>query len=331
MEFVSLSFRLEFREFCVGLVIRQIVDIFEMAGIKPGVIPSDRNISGERRKTVEEYYASIDWENENDTKKFLTAIGLVLSQSYIPQESKDFLVNLCKKEGWVVIGYQIQFPNSETQKNDDLFKLQFPAGLPFGIPKPDFAIKSDGGGQSLKFELKSGIGIIWKDVYPDYDFEAFQTACGISPETNLALKKALLAMNQTESEKVFFQTYAKHFRMADNKVPILIPQAWIRWHSLSKRYLTAKNSLQADEVYRLDFVVFWRNQRFAILIDDIGHYAVKRDNLWFADEASYSSRLDEDRKLQVEGWHVYRVSNWETRDQQKIVEILLNLQKVVGY
>ena len=210
MEFISLPFRLEFREFCVGLVLRQIDDIFQMAEIKSGTIPSDRNVSGERRRRVEEYYASIDWTNQKDAEKFLTAIGLVLSQSYISQESKDFLLELCKKEGWDINGYQIQFPDKAKKDSGDLFKLQFPAGLPFGIPKPDFAITSDGGGQSLKFEMKSGIGVIWKDVYPDYSFQEFQIACGISPETNLALKKALVAMNQTESEKVFFQTYAKN-------------------------------------------------------------------------------------------------------------------------
>jgi hypothetical protein len=331
MEFISLPFRLEFREFCVGLVLRQIDDIFQMAEIKSGIIPPDRNVSGERRRRVEEYYASIDWTNQRDAEKFLTAIGLVLSQSYIPKESKDFLLDLCQKEGWVINGYQIQFPDKAIHEPDDLFKFQFPAGLPFGIPKPNFAVTSDGGGQSLKFEMKSGIGIIWKDVYPNYDFLTFQAACGISPETNLALKKALLTMNQTESEKAFFQAYAKHFGMAENIVPILIPQAWIRWHSLPKHDLRAKKSHQADEVYRLDFVAFWENQRFAILIDDIGHYAVKRNGLWIADEASYSYRLDEDRKLQLEGWHVYRVSNWELRDPQKVMEIFLNLQKIIGF
>lgn len=331
MEFISLSFRLEFREFCVGLVLREIDDIFQMAGLKPGIIPPERNINGERRRRVEEYYASIDWTSRQDAKRFLTTIGLVLSQSYISQEGKDFLSELCRKEGWVINGYQVQFPDEASQSVGDLFSLQFPAGLPFGIPKPDFAVTSNSGGQSLKFELKSGIGIIWKDVYPDYDFQKFQTACGITPETNLALKKALLAMNQTESEKAFFQMYAKTFGMAENKIPVLIPQAWIQWHSLPKQALAAKKSHQADEVYRLDFVAFWQNQRFAILIDDIGHFAIKRNGLWMADESSYSSRLDEDRKLRVEGWHVYRVSNWEMRDPQKINEILLNLQKVICF
>src|SRR5574341_1405802 len=175
MEFVSLAFRLEFREFCVGLVLRQIDDIFQMAGIRPGIIPQDRIISGERRTRVEEYYASIDWTNQKDAERFLTAIGLALSQSYISQESKDLLMDLCRKEDWTINGYQIQLPDKAKENGGDLFQLQFPAGLPFGIPKPDFAVTSKGGGQSLKFEMKSGIGIIWKDVYPNYDFQAFQT------------------------------------------------------------------------------------------------------------------------------------------------------------
>ena len=329
MELIPLSFRLEFREFCVEFAIRQIDDIFQMAGISLGNIALDRNISGERRKRVEEYYASIDWTNERDCEKFLTTIGLVLSQSYIPQKRKGFILDLCKKQGWVIDGYNVRFP--VVKINGDLFKLQFPVGLPFGIPKPDFAITSNMSGQSLRFELKSGIGIIWSDVYPNYDFHTFQTACGISSETNLALKKALLTMNQTEAEKIFFQTYAKHFRMAEENVPILIPQAWIQWHSLTKRDLLVKKSHQANEPYRLDFVAFWKNKRFAILIDDIGHYAVKQGSQWVADEKSYSKRLDEDRKLQMEGWNIWRVSNWEMRSPDKVMEILANLQKVIGF
>lgn len=331
MEIVSIPFRLEFREFCVGLILRQIDDIFQMAGFKPGVLPPNRNISGERRTRVEEYYAAIDWSNPEDAERFLKVVGLVLSQSYISQDSKEVLSGLCEKEGWVISGYHVQFPDKTKQHTGDLFQSQFPAGLPFGIPKPNFAVTSNNGGQSLKFEMKSGIGIIWKDVYPDYDFLSFQTACGISQETNLALKKALMAMNQTDSEKVFFQTFAKQFGMSENKIPILIPQAWIQWHSLPKRDLLANQSHLAEEVYRLDFVVFWKNRRFAILIDDVGHYAVKWNGLWIADEASYARRLDEDRKLQLEGWHVYRVSNWEIRDPHKVSEILINLQKIIGF
>jgi len=331
MEFVSLTFRLDFREFCVSLAIRQIDDIFQMAKIAHGDLPPDRVISGERRRRVEEYYGSINWANQNDCEKFLEVVRLGVSQSYIPKESKDFVFELCKKEGWVIDGYNIRLPASTVEAKDDLFKLQFPAGLPFGVPKPDFAVTSNSGGQSLKFELKSGIGIIWKDIYPDYDFQTFQAACGITSETNLTLKKALLVMNQTEAEREFFQAYARNFKMAEAKVPLLIPQAWIQWHSLPKSDLRFKKSLQAEEPYRLDFVAFWKNRRFAIFIDDISHYGVKRGTQWLADEAAYSKGLDDERKLQVEGWTVCKVSNWEIKNSAKLIDILTSLQKIIDF
>jgi very-short-patch-repair endonuclease len=330
MQIISPALRLEFREFCVGLVLRQIDDVFQMAGIQLGTIPNNRNVSGERRIRVEEYYASIDWGKTEDTQKFLHVLGLVLSQTYISEEQKDSIREMCLAENLIIEGQQIRVSEVDIHINNDLFIKQFSVGLPFGVTKPDFAITARDGGQSVRFELKSGIGIIWRDVYPNFDFQLFQTASGITASTNLALKRALFAMNQTENEKIFFQTYAKHFGMADNRVPLLIPQAWIQWHSLPKRILRDSKRDLADELYRVDFVLFWANQRYAILIDDISHYAVKSGDRWFADEKSYSKRLDEDRKLQAEGWKIFRVSNWEIK-QNRVQEILLYLQKFIGF
>ena len=328
MEIISSALRLEFREFCVGLVLRQIDDIFQMAGIEPGT--PNRNVSGARRSRVEEYYASLDWTSLDDALKFLKVLSLVLSQSYISETDKQFVRELCLNEGFLIEGYQVRLPAGVAHSDELSFEKQFPVGLPFGVLKPDFAITANEGGQSLKFELKSGIGIIWGGVYPSFDFRSFEEACGITSSTNLALKKALIAMNQTKSEEVFFRTYAKRFGMADNHIPLLIPQAWIQWHSLSKHKLRARPSY-VDELYRVDFVAFWGNQRYAILIDDISHYAVKRDDQWLADEESYSDRLREDRKLQAEGWCVYRVSNWEIRDPQRLEEAILGLQRLIGF
>jgi hypothetical protein len=288
-ELISPGLRLDFREFCVDLVLRQIDDIFQMAEIQPGILPKDRYISGARRSRVEEYYASINWTQPEDIQKFLNVLGLVLSQTYIPENTKSHLKELCLAEGLIVEGSQVKFPNSSI----DLFEKQFPVGLPFGRIKPDFAIIAKKGGQLLMFEWKSGIGIIWQDVYPSFDFQSFQNALNITVGTNLALKKALVAMNQTETEKKFFKQYANQFRMADSFVPMLIPQAWIQWHSLTKAVLrTAKRPL-ADELYRVYFVAFWENQRYAILIDDISHYAEKKNDSWMASEESYSNRLVE--------------------------------------
>jgi hypothetical protein len=177
-----------------------------MADSQRGSIPPNRTVGGQRRTLVEEYYASIDWANLQDVQKFLKAVGLVMSQSYIGKEGKEFLSDLCKKEGLVVKGHQVEISNEKLGIERDLFRLQFPGGLPFGKLKPDFAVAGEQGGQSLKFEWKHGIGIIWKDVYPCYDFQSFQTPLGITSDTNLPLKKSLLAMNQTEYEKMFFSS-----------------------------------------------------------------------------------------------------------------------------
>lgn len=58
---------------------------------------------------------------------------------------------------------------------------------------------------------------------------------------------------------------------------------------------------------------------------------MKRGGQWIADEETYSKRLDEDRRLQIEGWRIFRISNWETRDAQKVGQILVDLQKVIGF
>ncbi len=329
MEIISSALRLEFREFCVGLVLRQIDDIFQMADIEPSV--PNRDVSGARRSRVEEYYASLDWTSLDDALKFLKVLNLVLSQSYISEKDKQFIRELCINEGLLIEGHRVQFSDQSVHNDEVSFEKQFPGGLPFGVLKPDFAITAHKGEQSLKFELKSGIGIIWGGVYPSFDFQSFEEACGITPSTNLALKNALVAMNQTESEERFFTAYAKCVGMAKNHVPMLIPQAWIQWHSLPKRKLRVSRSSYVDELHRVDFVAFWDNQRYAILIDDISHYAVKRGSQWLANEESYADRLKEDRKLQVEGWRIYRVSNWEIRNSQKLNEAILDLQRFISF
>ena len=329
MEYISSALRLEFREFCVGLVLRQIDDIFQMADIQLG--QSERDVTGARRSRVEDYYASIDWSDLTDAQKFLKVVGLVLSQSYISNESKEVIRNVCLQEGLVVEGHQVKLPKIiSSNEPNDLFLHQFPGGLPFGLVKPDFAVIAREGKQSLKFELKSGIGVIWENVYPNFNFSIFQTACGINSETNSALKKALFAMNQTDYEKIFFQAYAKNLGMGYRHIPMLIPQAWVQWHSSSKQVLQASGRTLAKDLYRIDFVAFWNNHRYAILIDDISHYAIKRGNQWIADEETYSKRLAEDRKLQVEGWNIFRVSNWDIK-QNRVSEIVIDLQKFIGF
>ena len=78
-------------------------------------------------------------------------------------------------------------------------------------------------------------------------------------------------------------------------------------------------------------MAFWNNKRFAIQVDDISHYAVKRDNKWFADEESYSRTLKDERDLRKQDWQVFRVSNWEIKNDDKLERVLDNLRDFLGF
>jgi hypothetical protein len=179
--------------------------------------------------------------------------------------------------------------------------------------------------------LADGLGLITGKVYPNFSFKSLESLYNLDASTNLGLKRSLRSMNQTESEKKFFLEYANKLNMADSNISVLIPQAWIQWHSVSKKNLRSISSIHLDEVYRVDFVAFWNNKRYVILVDDISHYAVKKNSQWYADEESYAKRLKEDRKLSKENWQVFRVSNWELRDNNKVQSILEDLQLFIGF
>ena len=137
---------------------------------------------------------------------------------------------------------------------------------------------------------------------------------------------------QTAKEARFFKYYSQKFNMKDNgEVPMLLPQSWIQWHSRNKKDLRAIDSKHADNLYRVDFIAFWEYKRFAILIDDIGHYGIKNSNgVFIADEEQYSKRLKEDRKLRKDKWEVFRISNWEIR-KELLDEILDDLREFIGF
>ncbi len=208
---------------------------------------------------------------------------------------------------------------------EELFKRQFPLGMPFGLHKPSLAAIPDKGTQKIHFEETKEIGLIKDNVYPNFTYSILQKCLINTPIYNLNLQQTLTNICQTEWEKKLFNFYLENHVMWNENVPILIPQAWIQWHSNTKNELRSNNSSYADDLYRVDFVAFWNNKRYAILVDDISHYAKKNYSYWNANEEKYSMRLKEDRKLRKEGWEVFRISNWEIRNEQYISEIIDDL------
>jgi len=115
MEIISPLLQLDFREYCVGhLVLRQINDVFSMAGIKQGQLHPDRSrfISGQRRTLVEEYYSTVNWHMEADAEKFLKVIGYAVAQAYSDDERK-ILKDLCEREGFILDGIQVYRKSSK--------------------------------------------------------------------------------------------------------------------------------------------------------------------------------------------------------------------------
>lgn len=109
MELISPVLRTDFREFCVSnLVLRQINDLFTMAGFRRGTIPADQAISGQRRTLVEEYYASLNWHLQADAERFLKVLGFALVQSYVSDEQRTSLRRLCEREGIMVDGVHLR-------------------------------------------------------------------------------------------------------------------------------------------------------------------------------------------------------------------------------
>lgn len=321
------ALKVEFKYFCADhFRLNQIKGIFSKFGF---TVNHESTVSTEtRRELVDELYNSGDWQNEDTVQNFLKLLKYVLELDYVSPESKSLLSSFCEELGFVVEDNKITCIGSFS--GEDLFTYQFPAGMPFGKRKPDFSITAEKGRQTLKYALQDGRELLKGKVYPNFSFRMLEAFYGLDNSTNRVLKKALIDMNQTECEKEFFIKYAQRFDMASKNVPVLVPQAWIQWHSQPKRNLRSVGTY-TDDIYRVDFVAFWNSKRYAILVDDISHYGVKEKSIWRADEESYSKRLKEDRKLSTENWQVFRVSNWELRDQEKIPGILEDLRKFIGF
>jgi hypothetical protein len=320
------ALKIQFKDFCVGFSLAEIKRIFSKFGF---TVNHESTVSTEtRRGLVDELYNSGDWQNEDTVQNFLKLLKYVLELDDVSPESKSLLSSFCEELGFVVEDNKITFIGSFS--GEELFTYQFPAGMPFGKKKPDFSITAESGRQTLKYVLQDGLGLLKGKVYPNFSFRMLEIFYGLDSSTNVELKKALIAMNQTPYEKDFFIEYANRFDMAKKNVPVLIPQAWIQWHSQPKRNLRSVGTY-VDDIYRVDFVAFWNSKRYAILVDDISHYGVNEESIWRADEESYSKRLKEDRKLSTENWQVFRVSNWELRDKEKTPGILEDLRKFIGF
>jgi hypothetical protein len=80
-ELISKATRNEFREALVGFVLREIVDIFNVAEIEARTdFEPQPFLSGQRRNLVERYYASINFRSCADVRKVTSAFEEVIER-----------------------------------------------------------------------------------------------------------------------------------------------------------------------------------------------------------------------------------------------------------
>jgi hypothetical protein len=99
MPTVSRELQLAVREAMVGSTLGQIDIMFEAAGLKPGTLPADRPISGQRRSRVEEFYAAVNWASPTDQRRVLRVVENFLME--LPDgKDREKILKILSRDGY---------------------------------------------------------------------------------------------------------------------------------------------------------------------------------------------------------------------------------------
>jgi very-short-patch-repair endonuclease len=314
----------EFREFCViHLVLRNIHDIFSTAGIEQG--KSEKNLSGDRRSLVEDYYASLNWESMESIRKFVKVLENTLLISWLGDEGKQELRSLCEKHGFAVDkdGYRVYLTTLGVGNN--VKNLIFAANG----PKPEI-IFSDSVSNDIEIvknadycliydrPIKSH-GLLWKELV-DWWMEREQLNTESDREVGRKLYARLAQSLTSEPEKVFWKIYfEKFYETFKDKLPALVPQVYLHYDPYTLKQLQEQRRLVRQ---RMDFLFLLSDRiRIVIEIDGKQHYADENQ----ASPRLYSEMVAEDRRLKLSGYEVYRFGGYELsgKEAAEVVESFL--------
>jgi very-short-patch-repair endonuclease len=319
MELISQSFRLNFREFCVGLYLRHINDVFQMAGLQPGKVTAE-HISGERRTRAAEYLASIDWTNIQDVQKFLKVLELILSQTFIPDENKATLRQLCTQEGLVMDGFAVRLGHTGTSGR--IKNLIFAADG----PKPEIVLVDSTTNEIRLVENEQYClvydrailqhGLHWQELVGWWQE---RQSLPSREAAEIALHARLLkSLASSEPEARLFNEYLMQFRhVLGEKLPALIPQVYLHYDPYTLRQLGGVKRLPRQ---RMDFLMLLPNDhRIVLEIDGKQHYALDNGQ---ASPQRYAAMVTEDRRLKLTGYEVYHFGGYEFLHAEKVPEII---------
>jgi very-short-patch-repair endonuclease len=322
VELISSSFRINFREFCVGLYVGQIKDIFRMANILPksGYVA---HVNGERRSTVEEHYASLDWSNTDDVERFLKAVGLIFSQTRVSDEQKSELKLICESEGLIIDGYLVCL--GKTQYGN-IKNLIFAANG----PKPEMVLE-DAIKNNIRIVKNAEYCLVYEEPILQHGLrwyelrnwwakrigmQGLQTR-EIADDLYKRLKSSLINSNP---EELLMHTYFVNFyAQLGEDLPALIPQVYFHYDPYTLKQLNNRRRIPRQ---RMDFLLLLpRNIRIVLEIDGKHHYSIQNDK---ADPVRYAEMVQEDRKLKMAGYEVYRFGGQEFVESRQSKEMIQN-------
>ncbi|MFR5048760.1 MAG: hypothetical protein ACLUDH_10690 [Faecalispora sporosphaeroides] len=141
-----------------------------------------------------------------------------------------------------------------------------------------------------------------------------------SSEYNLDVEKALFERLKlsldSPPEIMFLRTYNNYIhKLGDNKLPALIPQVYCHYDPKTA-------NMRNGQIYvhqRMDFLMLLpSHKRIVFEIDGAQHYSVDGK----ASPELYSKMVNDDRKLKLYGYDVYRFGGYEFKEELKCRETI---------
>ncbi|WP_157951255.1 hypothetical protein [Cyanothece sp. BG0011] len=140
-------------------------------------------------------------------------------------------------------------------------------------------------------------------------------------------KRLESSLEDNDPEKLLFYTYYRtFFEKLTERLPALIPQVYLHYDPYTQKYLKDHKRLPRQ---RMDFLLLLsHNRNIVIEIDGKQHYSENEQ----ASPRLYAEMVEEDRRLKLAGYEIYRFGGYEfwNRDQakEKIVNFFTNLFKL---
>lgn len=167
-------------------------------------------------------------------------------------------------------------------------------------------------------------GLLWSELV---DWWANQIDIQDSPfkkQANSLYSRLLKSINENEVEKLLFSTYYFQVCLSNrDTLPALIPQVYLHYDPKTIRELNGEKRLSRQ---RMDFLMLLPNgKKVVIEIDGKQHYSTNDK----ANPRLYAEMVEEDRRLKLAGYEVYRFGGYEFINEkdakQKILDFFTSL------